>query len=140
MEGQHRVFNLEVYQEHNFLVSESEVLVHNNSAALPKISVVTDDWITKGAHIHVGKVELAVRPNHLGSYTFTKVFSTTSDEAFNAAAKHAKRAFENQAWVNKFTKRVIGARKYAQGYEGKLSPLAKGRGGEFHFLLKALRR
>ena len=38
LEGQHRVFNLEVYQEHNFLVSESGVLVHNNSAQLPIIT------------------------------------------------------------------------------------------------------
>ncbi|MEZ4884908.1 MAG: polymorphic toxin-type HINT domain-containing protein [Chitinophagales bacterium] len=29
LEGQHSVFNLEVYREHNFLVSESGVLVHN---------------------------------------------------------------------------------------------------------------
>ena len=32
LEGQHKVFNLEIYQEHNFLVSKSGVLVHNNSA------------------------------------------------------------------------------------------------------------
>ena len=29
LEGEHKVFNLEVYREHNFLVSESGVLVHN---------------------------------------------------------------------------------------------------------------
>lgn len=34
LKGQHRVFNLEIYREHNFLVAESGVLVHN-SCAMP---------------------------------------------------------------------------------------------------------
>jgi hypothetical protein len=37
-------------------------------------SVVADDWITKGCHIRVDRIELALRPNHLGGVVFSSVW------------------------------------------------------------------
>src|SRR5580692_977255 len=57
-------------------------------------STVTDDWVVKGCHIHVDGVELAVRPAHDPAYldgvVFKKVFRSTANEAFQAAALKAR--------------------------------------------------
>ncbi|MEZ4884913.1 MAG: hypothetical protein R3E32_09325 [Chitinophagales bacterium] len=45
LEGQHSVFNLEVYREHNFLVSDGSLLVHNN--CLPKIRSIKHSVFNK---------------------------------------------------------------------------------------------
>ena len=59
-----------------------------------RASTVADDWVVKGCHIHVDGVELAVRPTHatdyLDGFVFKKVFRSTSDEAFTAAARKAR--------------------------------------------------
>jgi hypothetical protein len=57
-------------------------------------STVTDDWVVKGCHIHVDGIELAVRPahspNYLDGFVFRRVFSSTSGDAFQAAARKAR--------------------------------------------------
>ena len=57
-------------------------------------SPVSDDWVVKGCHIHVDGVELAVRPAHTPTYqdgvVFKKVFRSTSNLAFQAAARKAR--------------------------------------------------
>ena len=57
-------------------------------------STVTDDWVVKGCHIHVDGVELTIRPTHSSSYrdgvVFKRVFRSTSDDAFQSAARKAR--------------------------------------------------
>ncbi|GEM_PF-1394840 len=133
-----KVYKLKVYKDHNFLVSTDKILVHNT--CLPKISVVADDWITKGAHIHIGKTELAVRPGQNGEIVFKKVFSSTSDADFKSAVEVAQQALQNKDWRNKFIHSVTEARSYMHYAQGKHSDLAKGRAAELNFLLNALEK
>jgi len=51
-------------------------------------SVVADDWIIKGCHIHVNGIELALHPNHTGGAVFSSVFSSPADTV--QAAIHRK--------------------------------------------------
>ncbi|RCS43283.1 hypothetical protein DTL42_19205 [Bremerella cremea] len=61
----------------------------------PRISAVTDDWATKGAHIHVKGIELAVRPGKDASVVFKPVFSSTNQSAFRDASKVATDALSD---------------------------------------------
>lgn len=38
VEGRQKVYNLEIYKDHNFLVSTNKILVHNNCITLPKVT------------------------------------------------------------------------------------------------------
>lgn len=131
-----KVYNLEIYKDHNFFVSTDRILVHNTCT--PKISVVSDDWVTKGAHIHIGPTELAVRPGQNGEIIFQKVFSSTSDADFESAVKVAEQALQNKNWREKFIRSTTSARSYMHNVQGNLSELANGRAAELNFLIKAL--
>jgi len=52
-------------------------------------STVTDDWVTKGCHIHVNGVELNIFTNHLGGIDFRSVFSSTHENRVKQAIKTA---------------------------------------------------
>jgi hypothetical protein len=41
-------------------------------------SKVTDDWVVKGCHIHIGAVELIVFPDHKGGLGFKSFFTVTA--------------------------------------------------------------
>jgi hypothetical protein len=104
-------------------------------------SVVADDWVTKGCHIKINGIELAVRPNHRGGIVFTPVFS--SDVAADVQAAIAvvfrdclPKAEVRRQWVN----RIGGAMVHLGAYEGALGHLARGRLAELNFLRTALER
>jgi hypothetical protein len=132
------VYNLEIYGEHNYLVQQDGLWVHNG--CLPKISVVADDWVVKGAHVHVGGIEVALKPTANGGITFKKVFSSTSDVDFNGAVTIVKQGLANPEWKAKLLHSVEAARDYMPHVEGKLSGLANGRAAELNFLSKALKK
>jgi hypothetical protein len=69
-------------------------------------SVVADDWITKGCHINVDGIELALRPDHNGGVVFRAVFSSPNTAAVNAAIRRAERD------------------PYSDGSESQLVPIA----------------
>lgn len=105
-----------------------------------KPSVIADDWITKGFHLHVGRVELAVRPGHKqGMVVFKSVFSSASNRAVEVAinAVEANCLADPQVraqWRDTIDK-AIG---YMRGYPGELADLANGRMAELAFLKRAL--
>jgi hypothetical protein len=106
-----------------------------------RASVVTDDWVVKGCHIHVDGVELAVRPDHLGGVTFKKVFASTPDDVADAAIRRARRDCLPDPAVRDRWRRDLGrAMEYVRTYHGELAELANGRQLEFRFLIVALDR
>jgi hypothetical protein len=104
------------------------------------ISRICEDWITKGCHIHVGSVELAVRPDHRGGMVMKKVFASTSEQDAEAAVRLAT------AWLADIQERrhlfreLLRARDFLRGDWGALTELASGRGAELTFLMAALER
>ena len=104
-------------------------------------SVVADDWITKGCHIYVEGIELALRPDHLGGLVFRSVFSYPADAAIEAAIHRATEEClpdigERRRWIQSIQR----AKVHLMSHRGGLRPLAVGRVAELHFLEIALRR
>jgi hypothetical protein len=99
-------------------------------------STVTDDWVVKGCHIHVDGVELAVRPAHneayLDGFVFKKVFRSTSDEAFEAAAKKAREECLTDPIVRgRWRRSLQGAIEFVRLFTGEPADKANGRQYEF---------
>ena len=104
-------------------------------------SVVADDWVVKGCHIHVGGVELAVRPDHTGGIVFRPVFSSTPKAEIAAAIRVAVRDCLTDPTHRARWRRDIGrAMRFLRTYTGALESLANGRLLEFRFLLIAIDR
>jgi hypothetical protein len=105
-----------------------------------KPSVIADDWVTKGFHLHVGRIELAVRPGHKqGMVVFRSVFSSASDEAVEAAIEMVQTHCLADANVRKQWRETIDrAISFLKGYPGELGDLANGRLAELTFLKRAL--
>src|SRR5207249_6707125 len=49
-----------------------------SSGLMCQASKVTDDWVVKGCHIHIGAVELVVFPDHRGGVGFKPFFTVTA--------------------------------------------------------------
>ncbi len=105
-----------------------------------RISAISDDWVGKGCHIHIDRVELAVRPNHLGGVIFERVFSSTRDADFEVAARIAHDLLGDAEFRSKLRDSIRRAMTYLLGTTGRQRPLARGRLREFKFLLVALDR
>jgi hypothetical protein len=104
-------------------------------------SVVADDWVVKGCHIHVNGVELAVRPDHHGRIVFRRVFASTPNDAFQAAVRTAEQVcLPGPAVRVRWRRDLERAILYVRTYQGELAELANGRQLEFRFLLLALQR
>lgn len=104
-------------------------------------STVTDDWVTKGCHIHVDGVELNIYTNHLGGIDFRAVFSSTSDDRLRQAIKRAMEVClpdpdVRRDWIKKLNSAII----YMTNYQGALSDLARGRMLDFKFIRIAIER
>jgi hypothetical protein len=105
-----------------------------------KPSVIADDWVTKGFHLHVGRVELAVRPGHKqGMVVFRSVFSSASERAVEVAIESVQRNCLADPEVRKQWRETIDkAIGYLKGYPGELADLANGRMAELSYLKRAL--
>lgn len=104
-------------------------------------SIVTDDWITKGCHIHVGDIELTIRPDHRGSVAFFPVFSATDSNLVKEAIKTARvMCLPDQHVRKRWIQRVTMAIAFMSGNQSALASLASGRMAELHFLRVALER
>ena len=104
-------------------------------------SVVTDDWVTKGMHIHIGPVELNIYPNHDGEIDFRSVFSGTRQADVNAAIRTARRVcLPNSRTRKRWISRLEMARVFMVSYEGHLKSLANGRMFEFKLIRIAIER
>lgn len=120
------------------MVQQDELWGYNG--CLPKISVVANDWVVKGAHIYAGEIEVGLKSTANGGITFKKNFSSTSDVDFNRAVTIVKQGLVNPEWKAKLLHFVEGARDYMSNVEGRLSGLANGRVAELNFLAKALKK
>jgi hypothetical protein len=104
-------------------------------------SIVADDWITKGCHIYVGGIELAVFPDHRGHIGFRPVFSSDSNAKGAAAVKLAHEQCLSDSKVRmRWISHLEGARIQMLACTSILSDLARGRMAEFNFLRVALER
>ncbi len=103
-----------------------------------RISPVSDDWTTKGFHIHIDGIELAVRPDHRGGIVFRKCFGSTSDADALRAAGIARSLLDDPAWRKRFRDAIGRGIEFLNGVEGVLHDKARGRAGELKFLRVAL--
>src|SRR5258708_4908566 len=106
-------------------------------------STVTDDWVVKGCHIHVDGVELAVRPAHsptyLDGFVFKKVFRSTSDDAFDAAAQKAREECLPDPIIRARWRRALErGMAFVRSFSGESASLANGRQFEFIRLIRYL--
>ena len=104
-------------------------------------SVVADDWVVKGFHIHIGGVELVVRPDHLGGVAFFGFFSGDDPGEMAKAVKHAETVCLPDDQVRaRWARAARRATELMRTYEGEPAALANGRMLEFKFLILALER
>jgi hypothetical protein len=104
-------------------------------------STVTDDWVTKGCHIHVNGVELNIFTNHLGEIHFRSVFSSTHENRVKQAIKTAYEVcLPDPDTRAKWIQKLKMARVYMLSCSGELASLANGRMLEFKFIRIAIER
>lgn len=109
-------------------------------------SSVADDWVNKGCHIHVNGIELAIRPTYSPHYrdgfVFKKVFPSTPDQMFQAAARKARDEclsdpIERGRWRQALERSMKHVRSFI-GQSATLKDLANGRQYEFLRLIRHL--
>ena len=103
-------------------------------------SIVADDWIVKGFHIHVNGIELVVRPDHAGGVKFLPVFGPMDNEirlAINLAIEEClPKAGVRKKWLDSVERATL----HLISQRGELRDLALGRMAEMKFLRIALER
>jgi hypothetical protein len=134
------VYNLEVQGEHVYEVGSNGILVHNWCF---RISELSEDWAKKGFHVHVGKVEVIIRPDHQGGYVFRKAFALTPDKEFNAAVRALKRDLQDAKARRLIHAKAERALEYLRSL-GKgvddTARMARQKAAEIKFLIHAMRK
>jgi hypothetical protein len=102
-----------------------------------QVSKIAPDWATKGFHVHVDGVELALRPGQGGSIVIKPVFSSTPTSAFNAAAGKMHNDLGDLAARQHLYREAMRARDYLR-LLGNEQATAKA--GELSFLIHALKK
>src|SRR5947208_1549145 len=99
-------------------------------------SVISDDWVIKGFHLHVGRVELAIRPGHQRGMVVCKpVFSSPTAQEVAAATKVVRdHCLADPAVRARWCETIDRAIEYLNGCRGELEALANGRKKELTFL------
>jgi hypothetical protein len=104
-------------------------------------SVVADDWVVKGFHIHIGSIELVVRPDHTGRVMFRGFFSGDDPDDVDRAIRHARDVcLPDEQVRERWVRDARRAIEFMRTYRGALESLANGRLLEFRFLILALER
>lgn len=102
------------------------------------------DWVTKGLHLRLDGIELAVRPTHSPTYrdgfVFVKFFSSDSDDAFDAAARRARNECLTDPLVRARWRRDLErGMKYMRSFRNDArASKANGRQCEFRWLIRHL--
>jgi hypothetical protein len=109
-------------------------------AANCRISFIDEDWVTKGCHVHVGYVEVALRPDHQRGIVCRKVHSTTADWELDAASREVVKALQDPKWRRKLKETLERAMTFLQSVEGQNRDKARGKLRELRMLLVALQR
>jgi hypothetical protein len=105
-----------------------------------RISPISEDWADKGCHLHVGKVEVAIRPDHQVGIVCRAVFSSTADWELDAASKVVMQAVDDPTFRVKLKDTLERAMTFLMGIEGEKKERARGRLREFRMLVVALER
>ncbi len=105
-----------------------------------RISVVGDDWVVKGCHVHVAGVELALRPDHLGDIVLRPVFASTDAGELGVAMRLVEAKFSDVHWRNKLKDTIQRAMRHLLGVQGPNHDLARGRLFELRMLVISLER
>lgn len=104
-------------------------------------SVIADDWVVKGFHIHIGDIELVVRPDHRGRVLFRGFFTSDDPDDVDRAVRLATmQCLPDSAVRDKWVRDARRAMRFLRQYRGGLESLANGRLLEFRFLILALER
>jgi hypothetical protein len=111
-----------------------------SEAGTCRISAISDDWASKGCHVHVGRIEVAIRPDHLGRVAFKKVFSSTPDGDLLKAVSIVKLSLGDDGFRTRLRSAIERAKLHMPSVEGYWEAKARGRLLEFKFLLLALDR
>ena len=106
-------------------------------------SKVYDDWITKGFHVHIGRIELVVRPTADGGIVFKRWPPHAARDADTPAAiKTAVQICLPDSKVrDKWRRDLERAMEFVRDFrclQPRLDALRNGRLFEFHRLLRAL--
>lgn len=106
-------------------------------------SKMDQDWVTKGFHLSLDGVEIAVRPTHsptyLDGFKFVKFFSKRDDE-FTGAAKRAREEclsdpIVRARWRRDLERGIEHMRSFSRTAHAKQ---ANGRQFEFRWLIRHL--
>jgi hypothetical protein len=100
-----------------------------------------EDWVVKGCHIRVDGIELAVRPTHTFAYrdgvVFKKVFRSTADVLFQAAARKAREeCLPDPAVPARWRRALVRGMAFVRSFSGEPAGMANGRQYEFLCLIR----
>jgi hypothetical protein len=107
-----------------------------------RISTVTDDWVSKGCHVHVGRTEVALRPSHEGLIVYRGIFSWTEPDEVEAAGRliHERLMSRDAEFQEQLKKAIDRAMTFFTGVEGDFKRIARGRLYEMRRLQQILER
>ena len=106
-----------------------------------RISAISLDWVEKGFHLHIGGVELTLRPDHLGGILIVPTFSTTPSRKAVLAIAQARLLLDDPRFRRKAIRDAERAVDYlTKSVSGGLREQAIGRAAEISFLKSALER
>jgi Pretoxin HINT domain/Pre-toxin TG len=125
-----RTFNLQVADFESNCNLDAVKVTGRAQRWWPRISTVAPDWATKGAHIHIDGIELAVRPAQNGQIVFRSVFSGQSAREVESAAGTAARALDDVGFRQRLYNAAARAIQIVDG----------GKAAELRFLMHALER
>src|SRR5690242_8601218 len=102
-----------------------------------RLSKVAEDWVVKGLHVHVGNVELMVRPGREATVVLKSVFSSTAPQDVEAARRAVREELTKAAFRRELHRAAVRGLEYLRrcGLPG-----AAAKSGELHFLRIALEK
>jgi hypothetical protein len=104
-----------------------------------RISAVSDDWVSKGCHVHIGRVEVSIPPDHLGGLCFRSPFSSIGDKDLDAAITLVSHSLPDPEFRRSVRSAVERAMIYLLSIEGFWVAKVRGRLREFKFFCSCAR-
>ena len=105
-----------------------------------RISKVGNDWAMKDCHVHIGRLEISIHPDHLGGVVFDRPFEIGSDQDYEAARNVVEACLREASFRAELRSAIERAMQHMQSISGYWSRKARGRMKEFKFLLLAIER
>jgi hypothetical protein len=109
-------------------------------------SKVSADWVSKGFHIHIGSLELVVRPTYTGGVVFKRwpPHASNSDETADAIRAAERTCLPDtdvrSKWIRDLERAIVFVRHLRYPASRSLDDLRNGRQYEFVRLIRALER